>query len=77
MNQQISYVDTTNEVSKIKLHVRLHPHYHGSHCKYMENRKAKATVNLPSCDIADSFQGADKGSSKKPNQLMHYSADKA
>ena len=48
-----------------------------SHCKYMENRKAKQTQNLLSCDIADSFQGAARGPSKKPDQLMHNPTDKA
>jgi len=32
-----------------------------SHCKYMKIRKAKPTQNLRSCDIADSFQGAGRG----------------
>lgn len=44
-----------------------------SYCKYMENRKATPTQNLLSCDIADSFQGAARGPSKKPDQLKHNS----
>lgn len=48
-----------------------------NHCNYMENRRAKPTQTLLSCDIADSFQGAARGPSKKPDQLMYNSADKA
>lgn len=48
-----------------------------SYCKYMENIKVKPSQNLLSCDITESFQGAARGSSKKPDQLTHNSADKA
>lgn len=46
-----------------------------NYCKYIENRKAKLTQNLLSCDIADSFWGAARGPIKKPDQLTHNSAD--